>query len=318
MTGPAVKTMRDALIERIYDVMARRDDVFFVSADMGAPMLDRLRVDFRERFVNVGIAEQNMVNVATGLALEGHCVFAYLIAPFVLRAFEQIRIDLALSAQSRALNVNLIGVGSGVSYDASGPTHHCLEDLSVMRTLPNIDVFAPSDWVMARHFADYALDRRTPKYARLDGKPLASLYPERQIPPWRRGFVEWQCGESVCLLATGYAAHVARAAAAALTAEGVRAGGVDLFLHRPFDQPALASTLARYRSILTLEEGFAGKGGLDSLIRSVTAERPTIAVRGLGFPDAYLFDFGSREHLYSLAGCGVDRVVNEARRLAGS
>ena len=94
--------------------------------DMGAPVLDKLKVDFKSRFINVGIAEQNLINVATGLALEGFAVYAYAIAPFFMRAYEQIRVNLALSGQFKEINVNMIGVGSGVSYEVSGPTHHCL------------------------------------------------------------------------------------------------------------------------------------------------------------------------------------------------
>ena len=135
MSNVQVKTMRDALIEQIYEKMYDNDRIFFVSADMGAPALDKLREDFKDRFVNVGIAEQNLVNVSTGLALEGFTVYAYAIAGFLtMRAYEQIRINLALSAQRKEINVNLIGVGAGVSYDVSGPTHHCFEDLTIMRS----------------------------------------------------------------------------------------------------------------------------------------------------------------------------------------
>ena len=120
MSGTKMKTMRDALIEGIYRRMHDDRQIYFLSADMGAPILDKLRVDFKDRFINVGIAEQNLVNVAAGLALEGFTVYAYAIAPFLLRSYEQIRVNLALSSQVRELNVNIIGVGAGVSYDIRG------------------------------------------------------------------------------------------------------------------------------------------------------------------------------------------------------
>src|SRR5208337_5213045 len=108
-------------------------------ADFGSPKLDKLREDFSDRFINVGIAEQNLVNVSTGLALEGYTVYAYAIAPFlVMRAFEQIRNNMSLLYHTRELNVNLIGVGAGLSYDVSGPTHHSVEDIAIIRTLPNM------------------------------------------------------------------------------------------------------------------------------------------------------------------------------------
>ena len=152
---PTIKTMRDVLIEAIYKKMALDERVFFLSADFGAPALDKLRKDFGDRFINVGIAEQNLVNIATGLALEDCIVYAYAIAPFLtMRAYEQIRLSLSISAQIKPVNVNLIGVGGGLSYDVAGPTHHCLEDISLMRLLPNMTVFSPSDWKLAENFFD--------------------------------------------------------------------------------------------------------------------------------------------------------------------
>ena len=97
-------------------------------------------------FVNVGIAEQNLINVSAGLALEGHKVFAYAIAPFItMRCFEQIRVSLALLSEVRPMNVNLIGVGAGYSYVVSGPTHQCYEDITLMRAMPNFQVMSPAD-----------------------------------------------------------------------------------------------------------------------------------------------------------------------------
>ncbi|HQJ94664.1 MAG TPA: hypothetical protein PLT06_07500, partial [Syntrophorhabdaceae bacterium] len=105
------KAMRDVFIERIYERMLTDKNVFFLTADFGSPVLDKLRDDFKDRFINVGIAEQNLVNIAAGLATEGFCVYAYAIAPFLtMRAFEQIRNNLSLLSRAHKLNVNLIGV----------------------------------------------------------------------------------------------------------------------------------------------------------------------------------------------------------------
>ena len=139
--------MRDVIIEAIYSHMVSNDRIFFITADFGSPKLDYLKNTFRDRFINVGIAEQNLINISFGLALEEFIVFSYAIAPFItLRALEQIKINLSLHAQFRELNINLIGVGAGLSYDLSGPSHHCLSDISVMRNFPNISIFSPSDY----------------------------------------------------------------------------------------------------------------------------------------------------------------------------
>ncbi len=125
MKDNSPQIMRDVLIEQIYQKMFDDERIFFLSADLGSPVLDKVREQFEDRFINVGIAEQNLINVSTGLAFEGFTVYAYAIAPFLtMRAYEQLRVNLSLSSELMELNVNLIGVGAGLSYDVSGPTHH--------------------------------------------------------------------------------------------------------------------------------------------------------------------------------------------------
>ena len=119
--------MRDAFLRRIYEAMNFDKKIFFISADFGSPVLDDIRKDFPKRFINVGVAEQNLINISAGLSLEGYKVFAYAIAPFItMRCFEQLRVNLALLSEVRDINVTLIGVGAGYSYVVSGPTHQCL------------------------------------------------------------------------------------------------------------------------------------------------------------------------------------------------
>ena len=128
--------MRDALLDSVWERMSSDENIFFVTADFGSPVLDRIRTDFPNRFVNVGIAEQNLINISSGLSLEGYKVFAYAIAPFItMRCFEQLRVNLALLHKVRTINVNLIGVGAGYSYVVSGPTHQCYEDIGLIRNL---------------------------------------------------------------------------------------------------------------------------------------------------------------------------------------
>ena len=166
MTTKAIP-MRDAFLERIYQEMKIDNLIFFVSADFGSPVLDKIRNDFPDRFVNVGVAEQNLINISAGLSIEGFKVFAYAIAPFItMRCYEQIRVSLALLSEVRPLNVNLIGVGAGYSYVVSGPTHQCYEDLTLMRALPNFQVMSPSDHVTASEMFNQCINMSGPKYLR--------------------------------------------------------------------------------------------------------------------------------------------------------
>jgi len=295
------KTMRDALIEQIYLKMREDENIFFLTADFGAPALDRIRKNFKSRFVNVGIAEQNLVNVATGLAMEGFAVYAYAIAGFLsMRAYEQIRTNLAIHAQHKCLNVNLIGVGAGVSYDMSGPSHHCMEDLTIIRTLPNIVLFSPSDFTMAEKFTDYSLAVKKPKYIRLDGKAIRRIYPEQTEFDWEKGFFVLKEGHETCIISTGYMTHKALRVAQAAADKKKTVGVIDLFMLKTFDRESIAAKLKTYKRLITIEEGFKNKGGLDSLVLQIVNEHNISAeVKNFGFDDKYNFICQKREALYA-------------------
>jgi transketolase len=303
--------MRNVMIDEICAQMGRDEAIYFLSADFGAPALDHLRDHFPDRFTSVGIAEQNLIGVATGLALEGFKVFAYGIAPFVaMRDYEQIRIHLAMLSQTRPINVNLIAVGAGISYDMSGPTHHCIEDLSILRTLPNVDLFSPSDWVQAQQFVDYALQHSRPKYIRLEGKVVPPLYPEHQRVPFEQGFCELVSGKRVCMVTTGFPTIKALELVHSFNNQGANLGLVDVFMLRPIQAALLASTLSKYQHIFTVEEAFKGKGGLDSLILHVVNEQAlSVKVTCWGFQDKYFFDNGGRTYLHQLYGIGEETII---------
>lgn len=296
------KTMRDVFIDQIFHSMEENDSIFFISADFGSPMLDKLRDKFKDRFINVGIAEQNLINISTGLALEGFTVYAYAIAPFLtMRAFEQIRINLSLHAQFKDINVNFIGVGAGLSYDVSGPTHHCLEDISIMRTLPNIILFSPSDWVLAQEFIDYSISVKKPKYLRFDGKPLDNIYESMESVRLDDGFKEIKKGNEICLVSTGYMTHIAIKAADMLAKDGINTGVADIFLLKPINENLFVETLKDYKYLITVEEAFINKGGLDSLVSSVIDRYDlNLKLKRIGFKDSYVFDVGGREYLHKI------------------
>lgn len=311
MSRIETKTMRDALIDNIYKKMRKDDRIFFISADMGAPALDKLRQEFSDRFINVGIAEQNLINIATGLALEGFIVYAYAIASFItMRAYEQIRTNLALSSQQKAMNVNLIGIGTGVSYDMSGPSHHCLEDISIIRTLPNIMLCSPSDWVTAKKFVDFSIDVKKPKYIRLDSKCLPQIYNENQSFLWEKGFCELLKGENVCIISTGYMTHKALQLAKEFKIDNRNIGVIDMFMLKPICEGSLFELIKKYKTIITIEEGFVNKGGMDSLVSNLLRNKNSdIILKSFGFGDNYVFKCGDREVLYEAGGlCQKDMI----------
>lgn len=318
MTAPRPRAMRDALLERIWQNMAEDERLFFVAADFGAPTLDRIRGDFPKRFLNVGIAEQNLINVSAGLALEGFTVFAYAIAPFItMRCYEQCRTNLALLSTVRPMNVTLVGVGAGYSYVVSGPTHQCYEDITLMRTLPGFQVFSPADHVTAGALFDRCAGRTGLKYLRFDAQNLPVLYGET-APDLAQGFTLLRDGTDATVVATGYMTHTALKVADKLAEDGLSLAVVDLFDLSGFDQDALAKLLAARPRLISMEEGFSGRGGMDSLARDLLSriglERPTL---GIGVEPAYRFELGDRATLHEQVGIGPVVAETKVRAFLG-
>ncbi len=313
------KAMRDALIEKIYAGMQQDPNLFFLSADFGAPALDKIRKDFPGNFASVGIAEQNLVNVAAGLSYEGLKVFAYAISAFLtMRAFEQIKINFALHAECKNFNVNLVGVGAGLSYDISGPSHHCLEDISIINSLPNILIFSPSDSVMVGSFFEALLALPGGKYYRFDSKPLPAIYtPEKlQGHNFSDGFVELQQGADICLLSTGYMTHQSLKIIELLKKQNINAGLLDFYLLNKFDKYKLAKILSGYSKVITLEEGFIGRGGFDAmLLNFIQAQGLKAKFKAYGFKQGYIFDRGHRELLHKNEGLSPEKIVEEVGKL---
>lgn len=312
-----IMAMRDAFLLELYKAMQSESDIFFITADFGSPVLDKIRSDFPDRFINVGIAEQNLINVSAGLALEGFRVFSYSIAPFItMRCYEQIRVNLALLSEVRPMNVNLIGVGAGYSYVVSGPTHQCYEDISIMRTLPNMEIYSPADQIMAAALVKPCLETAGPKYLRLDAQALPVLY---KTPPGdlNAGFHQHRTGDDACIIATGYMMHTALKVVETLAAEGVSVGVVDLFNVTGFSADELLSTLASYKGMVTMEEGFRGRGGMDAMLFDLLCNRNVdIKVLNIGIDGQYRFELGDRASLHEKVGIGEELATARIREFA--
>lgn len=308
---------RDILIKSIYDKMkAGEDDIFFLSGDFGSPKLDALIKDFSNRFMNVGIAEQNLINVAVGLALEGKTVFAYAIAPFItMRCYEQIRVNIAILSQTRKMNINLIGVGAGFSYQMSGPTHHCLEDLSIMRTLPNFEICSISDAKQVAGLMNFFLNSDGGKYIRLDAQPSLDINAEFNDKHIQDGFRIIKEGKNICIIATGHMVYKAIEISEQLEKKGIQITVIDIFKLKNFSTTHLNAEFKKHNYILSLEEGFSGVGGLDAAIYNILPEEMRTRFKSFGLDSCYYFELGGRKKLHELNGIGNDRIVNEIEQL---
>lgn len=311
--------MRDALLENIWQEMGNNEKIFFVTADFGSPILDKIRLDYPRRFVNVGIAEQNLINITAGLALEGFTVFAYAIAPFItMRCYEQIRVSLALLSEIRPMNVNLIGVGAGYSYVVSGPTHQCYEDITLMRALPNFQVYSPSDHIVAGNLFRKCMSNMGPKYLRLDAQNLPVIY-QTMSPELEDGFHIHNEGSNICLVATGYMMHTALKVAKNLSEQGLQIGVIDLIDLARFNQEKFCVEIRKYKGVVSMEEGFRGRGGVDAMLFEILSRKKlNIQMLNIGVEPKYTFELGSRTELHEKVGLGPMIVQKQVSTFAKS
>ena len=304
--------MRDVFLEKIWREMSVDSLIFFVSADFGSPVLDKIREDFPDRFINVGIAEQNLINISAGLAIEGYKVFAYAIAPFItMRCFEQIRVSLALLSEVRPMNVNLIGVGAGYSYVVSGPTHQCYEDITIMRALPNFQVLSPADHITTSFLFNSCVAANGLRYLRLDAQVQPAVYLLKP-PVISDGFHVHNKSNSVCLIATGFMVHTAFKIEKEMSSNGIKLGVIDIFNITNFSKKNLKKILSQYSAIVTLEEGFRGRGGLDSMLFEFISEsKLDLKTLSIGVDPGYSFELGSRDELHEKVGIGVQSSLKK-------
>lgn len=291
--------MRNAFADEVTRLGEQDSRIVLLSGDIGNKLFDRFRAQFPERFLNCGIAEQNMIGVAAGLALSGLRPVVYTIAPFTTtRCYEQIRVDLCYHGAP----VLIVGTGSGLSYAELGPTHHSLEDLAIMRVLPEMNVLAPCDDAELRLGMAAALTLPGPCYMRIGKKGEPRVH--QQPPEFRMGrVIPLQQGRDLCLIATGTIVPVAQAAAQLLQQRGLSATVVSAPSIKPFDEAFLAEAFTRHRLVATVEE-HSRIGGLGGLVSEWRARERHLGAPLLSFgaDDIFLHEIGSQDYARSLHG----------------
>jgi transketolase len=301
---------RDAVFNAVEEIMSKDNDVLVLCNDMGAMGLDKIRDEFPGRVINAGIAEQNMASVAAGLAMTGHRVFIYgIIAHIFSRGFEQIRNDICCPN----LPVTILGVGSGLSYGTDGPTHHGVQDVAVLRTLPNMTIYNPADSVSAHALLKLIGECGGPGYIRMDKEQLPALY--GQEADFRTGFNILHKGSDIALLATGVLVHRAMEAAKQLADEGISVRVMDIFRLKPIDSDALYAAIKDVKAVLTVEENSL-IGGLSSIIAELIAlhdRQITFAIIALG--DDPMMSAASRKWAEAKYGLSIEGIITKIRKM---
>jgi len=297
--------VRTAFIETLCDLAAQDERIFLLTGDLGYSVLEPFARCYPKRYLNAGIAEQNMTGVAAGLALCGKTVFTYSIANFpLLRCLEQVRNDVCY----HRANVKIVAVGGGCTYGSSGYTHHGVEDLAVARSLPGMTVIAPADPIETR-LAMRALARMSgPCYLRLGkaGEPVV----HRGEPEFEIGrAVQVRTGRDVTLISTGAMLKETLSAADQLARQGIEAGVLSMHTLKPLDRQALRQAAEQTGAIVTVEE-HSVIGGLGSAVADFLAEADLsyVRLRKHALPDELQRKVGSQQYFRRLSGSIVASV----------
>jgi transketolase len=291
--------MRTTFIETLCRVAESNERIWLLTADLGYSVLERFARAFPDRYVNVGVAEQNMIGLAAGLARTGKIPFVYSIANFpTFRCLEQIRNDICYHEN----NVKIVAVGGGYVYGVQGYTHHGIEDLAIMRALPGITVIAPGDPVETRLATNAIAQMPGPCYLRL-GKAKESVVHQTD-PAFAVGkAILVRPGSDLTLISTGGMLHQTVEVARRLAPLGIETQVLSMPTVKPIDAEAVISAAWQTGAILTIEE-HSVTGGLGSAVADILAESRVPAVRFLkfGIPDQVNHHVGSQNYLGRLVG----------------
>lgn len=297
--------VRDAFFTEVYRRIKQGEDIIIVSSDIGAPSLDDLRRDFPHRFVNVGIAEQNAISVATGLQLAGKKVIYYGLNPFpVTRAFDQVRNIMG----SLQIPITVTALNAGSCSADAGYTHMAIENMSMMRTLNNVQLINPTDESIAIKLVDELLNNPKPRYVQFD-KFLGDTFYDMQEIDFAKGFMCNGVNSEIALISYGIMAKE-------IMSSNLPTKMIDCF-SLPFDEEQLLLELQDVKKIVTLEDGVVA-GGLGSMILEILSDyNMSIPVtrRGLRMKDGLPKRYINRNLLFEWEGISPEIIKKEIESL---
>lgn len=298
------------------EVADEHQNLYMLAADVGSSAgLGEFMEAHADKFFNTGISEQNMVAMASGMALEGKNVFVTSFAPFAsLRPFEAIRTLVGYMH----LNVKVVALASGFSLGSQGNTHYALEDIALMRTIPGMTVLSPADCVETAKAIEALLDYEGPAYLRLTGTPgIPNVYKDDYSFTIGK-FNKFKEGNDVCILATGAVINEAVRASRLLEKEGISCEVYDVHTVKPLDTKLLDDIADRFKMVVSVEEHYKS-GGLGSAISEYYADRINRPLHSIiGVDDIYFRD-GDYSYMLEQAGLSAakikERVLNDFGRV---
>lgn len=302
--------MRQTCVNMVYKLAKRDPRIVFIGSDLSPGLLAEMKAEMPERYYMEGVTEANVIGMAAGMALDGYMPFVNTIATFITRrCYEQVALDLCL----HKLPVRLIGNGGGLVYAPLGPTHLAVEDMAIMRALPNMTVVAVVDAEEMVRLMEATLDWADPIYIRLGkgGDPIVSR-PELGFAIGKAILMREGRGKNrVALISTGVITNRTLSAAESLAEEGIECDVLHVHTLKPLDEKAVVAIAKEARLIVTAEEhtiiGGLGSAVLDCLAENLPGTMPP--VMRLGIPDRFVANYGSQDELMEIYGLQPSQIV---------
>ena len=308
--------MRKTSLQLVYELAKKDKRIFFIGSDLGKGTLQNFKEEMPDRFFMEGISEANIIGIAAGLALEGKIVYVNTIATFITRrCFEQVVVDLCL----HKANVRLIGNGGGLVYASLGPTHDAIEDIAIMRAIPNMTVLAPADANEMRKLMPLTVEHPGPVYIRL-GRGNDPIVTSEDAHYEIGKAITMREGSDALIITTGITLKIALDAADILEKEGLNVAVLHAHTVKPLDEQGIIKSASKVPVILSVEEHTL-IGGLGSAVAEVIAESSFSSqklFKRIALPDTFPDGYGSQESLMKRYFVTSERLVEEIKNLLKS
>ena len=304
---------RQVICDTLMELAKDDKDIYVLTSDSrGSASMTNFANEYPKQFVEVGIAEQNLVGIAAGLATTGKKCFAASPACFLtMRSIEQVKVDVAYSNT----NVKLIGISGGVSYGALGMSHHSLQDIAVMRAIPNIDIFLPADRFETEKLVRELVKYDKPAYIRIGRNPVDDVYESTDFDFQIGKANVMREGKDITIIATGETVKPAIEASDELKELGIKCRVLNMHTIKPLDKEAIIKAAKETGHIITVEE-HSIYGGLGAAVSEVVVQNAPVPMKIVGIKDEAAIT-GTSKEIFNYYGLSKENLVKLAKELIG-
>ncbi len=305
--------MRKTCLNTIHHLATKNNKIIFIGSDLGPGVLNDFKNSIPERFFMEGVSEQSIIGMSAGLAMEGYLPYVNTISTFLTRrCFEQIAIDLCL----HNLPVKLIGNGGGLVYAPLGPTHQAIEDLSLLRSLPNMSIIAPCDAIEMKKLIEDTVNLKGPLYVRIARGGEKIITSKAEHIKFGKGRLLIKPKEYL-IISTGVMTQVALNAAKKINNEKKKTCGViHLNTVKPIDKKILMQWIPKVKKVITIEENVLAGGFGSAVLETINTISPnnTNKIQRIGLDDNFINKYGSQEELFSITKLTEENIIKKLKK----